>query len=149
VLRSFGKAYGLAGVRLGFAIASPDVAAPLRAALGSWPVSGAAISIGRAALADDAWLDRMRGWLAREAARLDRLLRGAGAEILGGTPLFRLVRHGQAHLLFSTLLEQAILTRPFDAFPDRLRVGLPAGPTEWRRLEIALSRFRDVAPAKR
>ena len=46
VLRSFGKAYGLAGLRLGFALASPDIVQPLREALGSWPVSGPAIAIG-------------------------------------------------------------------------------------------------------
>lgn len=139
VLRSFGKAYGLAGLRLGFAIASPDIAAPLRAAFGPWPVSGAAIAIGRAALADTAWLDRMRLRLAREAARLDRMLREAGAEIIGGTPLFRLVRHEQAQHLFTDLLKEAILTRPFAAFPDRLRFGQPPGPQAWRRLRAALS----------
>ena len=46
VLRSFGKAYGLAGLRHGFAIASSDVGGRLRAALGLWPVSGPAIAIG-------------------------------------------------------------------------------------------------------
>jgi cobalamin biosynthetic protein CobC len=138
VLRSFGKAYGLAGLRLGFAIASPDVAAPLRAALGSWPVSGAAIAIGRAALADGPWLDRMRTRLERDAARLDRLLRKAGFEAIGGTPLFRLVRHDGAQRLFADLMGQAILVRPFAAFPDRLRFGLPAGPEAWRRLSAAL-----------
>ncbi len=140
VLRSFGKAYGLAGLRLGFAIASPDIAAPLRAALGSWPVSGAAIAIGRAALADGLWLDRMRIRLERDAARLDRLLGRAGFEALGGTPLFRLVRHDRARHLFANLMRRAILVRPFAAFPDRLRFGLPAWPDAWRRLSAALLR---------
>ena len=52
ILRSFGKAYGLPGLRLGFAIAPPDLAARLRGALGAWPVSGAAIDIGVAALSE-------------------------------------------------------------------------------------------------
>ena len=60
VLRSFGKTYGLAGVRLGFAIASADLEAPLRAGLGPWPVSGPAIAIGSVALADDSWLEQTR-----------------------------------------------------------------------------------------
>jgi cobalamin biosynthetic protein CobC len=138
VLRSFGKVYGLAGLRLGFAIASPDIAAPLRAAFGSWPVSGVAIAIGRAALADDAWLDRMRILLERDAGRLDRMLNKAGCEALGGSPLFRLVRHHDARRLFADLMGRAILARPFAAFPDRLRFGLPAGPDSWRRLGAAL-----------
>ena len=74
VLRSFGKSYGLPGLRLGFAIAAPDVAEPLRAALGAWPVSGAAIAIGTQALADLDWVDAMRARLGEEAARLDGLL---------------------------------------------------------------------------
>ena len=74
VLRSFGKAYGLAGVRLGFAIARPEIAATIRAALGAWAVSGPAVEIGRRALADAAWLaarprpPRRRRRLARRAA---------------------------------------------------------------------------------
>jgi cobalamin biosynthetic protein CobC len=82
----------------------------------------------------------MRIRLEREAARLDRMLREAGAEILGGTPLFRLVRHERAQRLFADLLNQAILARPFGAFPDRLRFGLPGNPESWRRLKAALSR---------
>ena len=69
VLRSFGKAYGLAGLRLGFAVASPDIASMLRAALGPWPVSGPAIAIGARALADFG--------LERGDARASR--RGSGA----------------------------------------------------------------------
>ena len=127
------------GCGLGSRSLRPILPRRLRAALGPWPVSGAAIAIGRAALADTAWLDRMRLRLAREAARLDRMLREAGAEIIGGTPLFRLVRHEQAQHLFTDLLKEAILTRPFAAFPDRLRFGQPPGPQAWRRLRAALS----------
>ena len=60
VLRSFGKFFGLAGLRLGFALASPAVAARLRAALGPWAVSGPALAVGAKALADTAWIERTR-----------------------------------------------------------------------------------------
>jgi cobalamin biosynthetic protein CobC len=56
VLRSFGKFFGLAGVRLGFALAQPGLAEDFRSALGPWPVSGPALAIGERALADDAWI---------------------------------------------------------------------------------------------
>jgi cobalamin biosynthetic protein CobC len=138
VLRSFGKIYGLAGLRLGFALASADHAAPLRAALGAWPVSGPGLVIGRAALADDVWLDRMGARLAREGARMDRLLVESGFAILGGATLFRLAQRPDAGRIFAQLARQGILARPFEAFPDRLRFGLPAGPDAWRRLEAAL-----------
>ena len=55
VLRSFGKTYGLAGIRLGFAIASESMAMRLRTMLGPWAVSGPAIAIGRQALRDREW----------------------------------------------------------------------------------------------
>ena len=96
VLRSFGKSYGLAGLRLGFAIASPDIAVQLRAELGPWAVSGPALEIGRVALNDGAWLRTARDRVVADSARLDDFLREAGFEILGGTVLFRLARHAAA-----------------------------------------------------
>ena len=144
VLRSFGKAYGLAGLRLGFAIASPDIAGRLRAALGPWPVSGPAIAIGSPALADSDWLDATHAQLAKDRARLDALLERAGFRILGGTPLFSLAVREDAGEAFKRLLAAGILTRPFAGAPDRLRFGVPAGEEAWRRLAAALE--RPVAP---
>ena len=138
VLRSFGKAYGLAGLRLGFALASPDVVAPLRAALGPWPVSGPAIAIGARALTDSDWLEAMRGRLGQEASRLDSLLHGAGWRIIGGTSLFRLAAYPAARAVFRRLLEAGILARPFADAPDRLRFGIPAYENAWERLTSAL-----------
>ena len=58
ILRSFGKFYGLAGLRLGFAIGAPDTIERIAAALGPWPCSGPALLIGTAALGDQPWADR-------------------------------------------------------------------------------------------
>jgi cobalamin biosynthetic protein CobC len=138
ILRSFGKTYGLAGLRLGFAVAAPDLAAKIRAALGSWAVGGPAITIAARALADDEWLSTMRGRLADEAPRLDGILTAAGWEVIGGTRLFRLARHADAGERFLALLEAGILTRPFADAPDRLRFGLPADERAWARLAEAL-----------
>jgi cobalamin biosynthesis protein CobC len=138
VLRSFGKTFGLAGLRLGFAIASADVAQPLRAALGPWRVSGPAIAIGTQALADITWTEAMAARLGWEAARLDALLTGAGWRILGGARLFRLAARPDATQGFERLLQHGILTRPFAHAPDRLRFGLPGTEEEWARVEAAL-----------
>jgi cobalamin biosynthetic protein CobC len=139
VLRSFGKTYGLAGLRLGFAIAPPAFAALLRDALGPWPVSGPAIAIGSTALADAAWLEAAGACLAAEAARLDRLLSERGSEIVGGTKLFRLAQRIDARAVFERLLRFGILTRPFADAPQRLRFGIPASEEQWRRLAEALA----------
>ena len=138
VLRSFGKAYGLAGLRLGFAIASPDIAGSLRAALGPWPVSGPAIAIGARALADSDWLEATRARLSRDKARLDSLLDEAGWRILGGTSLFRLAAKVDAEAAFQRLIAAGILSRPFAGATDRLRFGIPPGDDAWRRLAAAL-----------
>ncbi len=140
VLRSFGKSYGLAGVRLGFAVASPVRAAAIAALLGPWAVPGPAIEIGTLALSDPAWLDGARARLEADAARLDGLLSTAGLAQLGGTPLFRLARTDRAAAWFERLAARGILVRPFDYAPTWLRFGLPADEAAWGRLSDALMR---------
>jgi cobalamin biosynthesis protein CobC len=141
VLRSFGKFHGLAGLRLGFALAAPELAARLRATLGPWAVAGPAIAAGQAALADAAWAEAMRDTLAREAARLDLLLTGAKLEIVGGTSLFRLAQLPAAGALFDHLGRAGILVRRFAEQPAWLRFGLPGDEAAWERLAAALAGF--------
>ena len=93
VLRSFGKAYGLPGLRLGFALCAPDLATRLRAMLGPWAVCGPALTIGARALQDAAWLKTAADARQTDAARLDALLRKAGYVVSGETALFRLAAH--------------------------------------------------------
>jgi cobalamin biosynthetic protein CobC len=138
VLRSFGKTYGLAGIRLGFAIAPSDLANRLRQELGPWAVSGPALEIGRRALADGAWLDAARDRLLKDSARLDGLLRQAGFEIVGGTALFRLARHAEAAVFVQRLGRQGIHVRAFTAAPEQWRFGLPGNDEAFRRLAAAL-----------
>jgi cobalamin biosynthetic protein CobC len=138
VLRSFGKFYGLGGLRLGFALASPQVCTQLRTAMGPWAVSGPAIEIGRRALGDATWITETTGRLSRDANRLDRILQSAGFDIVGGTSLFRLALKREAGAMFRQLCRAGILTRPFQARPHWLRFGLPHGPAAWDRLAVAL-----------
>ncbi|MBS0420427.1 MAG: aminotransferase class I/II-fold pyridoxal phosphate-dependent enzyme [Proteobacteria bacterium] len=140
-LRSFGKFYGLAGLRLGFVIGSPAVAMRLRALIGDWPVSVDALAAGLAAYADPAWADRMRGQLAAAARRLDKLLTRHDFEVVGGTSLYRLVRAADAPARFERLAAAGILTRPFQHDSRLLRFGLPGSPEAWRRLSDALAAF--------
>ena len=138
VLRSFGKFYGLAGLRLGFAVASHAVAQRLASALGPWAVSGPALAIGAAALADTSWAEQMRVRLAAEAGRLDAVLAAAGLAVVGGTSLFRLARHAQAFRLHHALAQRQIWTRAFTDRPDLLRFGLPPDAAGLDRLAAAL-----------
>jgi cobalamin biosynthetic protein CobC len=139
VLRSFGKFYGLAGVRLGFALAAPDLVARLAAWLGPWAVSAPALAIGAAALADAAWAQAMRAHIADEARRLDALLAAARLDVVGGTSLFRLVRTTMAGDVFDQLGRAGIWVRRFADQPTALRFGLPADEAAWERLRTALA----------
>jgi cobalamin biosynthesis protein CobC len=141
VLRSFGKFFGLAGVRLGFAVAAPERAVRLAAALGPWAVSGPAMTIGETALADTAWIRGMRERLVGAAHRLDGLLAGAGVTVLGGTSLFRLVHTPAADCLFRQLGAAGIFLRRFPEHSQWLRFGLPEDEAAWLRLAAALTRF--------
>jgi cobalamin biosynthetic protein CobC len=140
VLRSFGKTYGLAGLRLGFAVASPDWAPVLRVAIGPWAASGPAIEIGIRALADSAWLEATIARLGDDAGRLDALLAEAGFSILGGCALYRLAAHEDAAAMFERLGNAAILVRSFADRPHWLRFGIPHEEAHWARLKRALAR---------
>jgi cobalamin biosynthetic protein CobC len=143
VLRSFGKFFGLAGLRLGFALARPEIATRLAASLGPWAVSGPAIAIGQKALADIEWAKAMRKRLEAEARRLDAALANAGIEIVGETSLFRLVRTSAAERLFHDLGHAGILVRRFPEQAAWLRMGLPGSEGAWERLLAALTGFFD------
>jgi cobalamin biosynthetic protein CobC len=138
VLRSFGKSYGLAGLRLGFAIAAPALVARLAAMLGPWSVAGPALHVGASALADAGWLSAAGEARARDAARLDALL-GPHGLIGGGTSLFRLLETPAAAALFARLGRHGIYVRRFQNAPQRLRFGLPGDEAAWSRLHAALT----------
>jgi cobalamin biosynthetic protein CobC len=139
VLRSFGKFYGLPGLRLGFALTDPQHAARLAAMLGPWPLSGPALIIGQTALADDEWAQATREKLRLHATRLDRLLLEAGVELIGGTPLFRLAQTQAAAHLYNQLGLAGIFVRRFSRHPTWLRFGLPGEENAWQRLAAALN----------
>jgi cobalamin biosynthetic protein CobC len=138
ILRSFGKFFGLAGIRLGFALGAAAEIDRLARWLGSWAVPGPAIEIGIAALSDRGWQDETRARLLAAAKRLTDLLTAHSFADRGGTDLFRLVEHPQAAKVWGRLGRAGILVRPFPDRPALLRFGLPAGEDGFARLAAAL-----------
>ncbi len=139
VLKSFGKFWGLAGLRLGFAIGDPALLARLAGMLGPWPVSGPALAIGAAALRDVGWAERTRARLAADAVRLDAVV---GARLVGGTDLFRLYEVADAGHWHRALAASRIWTRVFAYDRRWLRLGLPGQTSGWDRLGVALNGLR-------
>ncbi len=137
ILKSFGKFWGLAGVRLGFAIGDAAIIGKLTDSLGPWPVSGPALQIGTRALADHDWAAETRARLATDTARLDRLMTGRGAVLVGGTTLFRTYEVDSAADWQDRLARKHIWSRIFPYSDSWLRLGLPH-PDRWDQLENAL-----------
>lgn len=139
ILKSFGKFWGLAGLRLGFAIGDPDLIMTLQASLGPWPVSGPALRVGTAALSDQVWAAKTRDRLKADATRLDTLVQSAGGNLAGGTTLFRLYETENAKAWQDRLAKHHIWSRIFPYSDTWLRLGLPPRGAAWKRLADALA----------
>ena len=142
VFRSFGKFFGLAGLRLGFVLAADPVISAFREGLGPWAVSGPALVVAARLMEGDT--QAVQALIAQRKAGLDAVLQGAGLEIIGGTPLFSLVETDQASRLHQHLCRNHILTRKFDYAPSWLRIGLAPDEAGDTRLAQAL-RDADLA----
>lgn len=139
ILRSFGKFFGLAGLRLGFVLGDPVVTQALARALGPWAVSGPAAEIGAVALRDTGWQSAMREELRARTRRFDQAMRDRGIHVLGGTGLFRLAKVPDAAEFAARLRRQGIHVRIFDYNPDWMRFGLPAEEAEfWTHFDAVL-----------
>jgi len=143
VLRSFGKFFGLAGIRLGFVLAHPKLLSQMQERLGPWTVAGPARQLGLQALQDHDWHAATRRRLTRDAQRLQVLLRRARLQPAGGCPLFQWVPTAKAPEVHERLARCHILTRRFE-WPAGLRFGLPSGVDAWKRLEQVLLAESDL-----
>ena len=139
ILRSFGKFFGLAGVRLGGILAPESVREDLAERLGVWPVSGTALEIGARAYADTTWRAQIRTRLSVAAARLNTILKAGNLNPVGGTSLFQLVETARAHTVFDRLACAGIYVRRFEWSKTHLRIGLPATREAEARLQAALN----------
>ncbi|MCP9627426.1 threonine-phosphate decarboxylase CobD [Rhodopseudomonas palustris] len=135
MLRSLGKFFGLAGVRLGFVAVNADDAPPWRDLFGDWAASGPACAIATRALRDDAWITAMRRRLAADRRRLDATLAPAGLTAYGGTNLFGLYEDQDGRDLVDAFARAGVLIRGFTHSPNRYRFGLPGDEVAWTRLE--------------
>lgn len=134
VLKSFGKFFGLGGLRLGFALSTPAVSQALALRLGPWAVSGPALAIATHAFSNGLALSAYMQRLKTRRALLANTLSEAGLVEIGGTMLFSLVRHSQASMLHDALCKRHVLTRKFSYEPRWLRLGLPLDEDAARRL---------------
>jgi cobalamin biosynthetic protein CobC len=140
VLRSVGKFFGLAGLRLGFVAAEAPLLAALADLLGPWTVSGPAQQIGIAALRDTRWQQSARLQLAHDGSRLRDLLAAHGIHA-AGTPLMHWWPEAQPEAFHEHMARHAIWVRVFRQAARGIRLGLPAHARDWDRIEHALQEW--------
>ncbi|KQV81778.1 threonine-phosphate decarboxylase CobD [Rhizobium sp. Root1220] len=139
VFRSFGKFFGLAGLRLGFVVAAHPILDRFENWLGPWAVSGPALAIADALLRQDTVAIQLQ--IAERSNGLRSVLDESGLRVVGGTDLFSLVDHNEAAALHEHLCRHHILVRKFDYAPNWLRFGLPSDPMSQSRLAAALKSY--------
>jgi histidinol-phosphate aminotransferase len=127
VVRTFSKAYGLAGVRVGYAVSHPSVADMLNRVRQAFNVSVVGLAGAAAALEDTAHLDAAVAVAVSERARVAARLAQLGTKVLPSAGNFLLLHAGaNARDRFERLLRQGIIVRPVGNYllPEHLRVTL-------------------------
>ncbi len=137
VLRSIGKFFGLAGIRLGFVWAEASLLHALIDKQDDWSVSNVSRWAGQLALSDTQWQNQQRQRLQQDHKRLNTILSQYYQQSIASTTLFSYCVLTNAQDEYQRLAQQGILTRLFTS-PNALRFGLPANASEWQRLEAAL-----------
>ncbi|MGL4404344.1 MAG: threonine-phosphate decarboxylase CobD [Notoacmeibacter sp.] len=138
VLKSFGKFFGLAGVRLGFAAGHRDDIEILQRLLGPWAVSGPALVAGAACYGDGKFKGKISRAILRNSNAQRTVFSKADLEIVTDVGLFHLIKHQNAKALHQGLARKHILTRVFENQPDWIRFGLTKNTVERARLAAAL-----------
>lgn len=150
VLRSFGKFFGLAGARLGFVLAEPQLLKVLARQIGPWAVSGPTRVLGQACLQDVGGHSRQRIRAEEASQRLVSLLTWHGLKPQGGCALFQWLTTPNAVQLHEFCASRGVLLRLFvnAERPDNnsVRFGLPADELSWQRLEQVLSEYDKETP---
>jgi len=146
VLRSVGKFFGLAGIRLGFVLSEQKSIRRLQKMLGPWAISHPAQYLGKLALQDQQWISQQRDELREQSLRLAQLLKHYLAKDIKGTDLFCTLYFTEAENVFYQLAKQGILTRYLPATTKAiagLRFGLPNNDeSSWQQLETALAKLK-------
>lgn len=140
VLRSFGKFFGLAGLRLGFAIAASNIADQLSQRLGPWSVSGPALETGSAAFSDVYWIENARAQIKQNSEDQAGVIEACGFQLIGNGGLFMEFDHENAAHIHEALLKEHILVRPFPERSTRLRFGLCKCMQDLERLAWVLKK---------
>jgi len=143
VVRTFSKAYALAGMRLGLGFARREVIAEMMKVKDSYNLDSLAIVAGCAALQDQAWLQEIVGMIVRTRTWVQQELEGMGLYVPPSRSnfVFPAIPNGRAAEVFETLEKRRILARYFRGplVKDSLRISIGTDA----EMEVCLQALRE------
>ena len=148
VLRTFSKTYGLAGLRVGYAIGPREGVELLNKVRQPFNVNAMALVAAEAALTDDRHVERTRRMVAAGLRQLERGCRKLGLDYVPSVVNFMLVKVGRGRDVCKALEREKVIVRPVDGYglPEyvRVTVGTRAENMHFlRALEKVLARQPD------
>ncbi len=131
VLRTFSKIYGLAGLRVGYAVAPKDVAIATSKVRRAFDVTAPAQAAALASIDDNAEIARRRTENARGRAQLEAVVRSHGLEAAGpALGNFLYIEVGEGRAVFERLLREGVIVRPLDGFGSSSAIRVTVGTNE-------------------
>jgi len=137
VIKSFGKLYGLAGLRLGFVFSGENLIYKFKKVFSFWPVSKLSIKIASKAIRDKKWMTSTQKKLKKKANILDEMMKTIDFELIGGTNLYRLYSTPNSVLSQRFLAKKFIWSRIFSYSKKWLRLGIPSDE-DLKKIKIKL-----------
>ena len=141
VLRTFSKAYGLAGLRLGYGIAKPEIIKALEKPRQPFNVNAMAQDAGIAALDDQAFVKRVLRTCRRGAKSIVKFCRDNKLEFVPPCANFILIKVGDGGKVFNELQKLGVIVRPMGPYklPEWIRVTF-GNDSENERFIVALKK---------
>jgi len=135
--RTFSKAYGLAGLRVGFALAHAEVADIVNRVRQPFNVNSMALAAAAAALDDDDFVRRSRNLNDAGMAQITAGVQALGLDYIPSYGNFVSVRVGDAGAIYQKLLKQGVIVRPVAGYgmPEYLRVSIGLASENARFIE--------------
>lgn len=147
-LRTFSKAYGLAGLRIGYGIAShPQIVKAVQNCLSPFNVNSAAQIAASAALKDEKWMQATADIICKERERLFQHLTQLGVTVIPSQANFLFLNLGiDAARVAKTLIEKGIIVKPWkeEGYTEFLRVSIGT-PQHNDRFAVELAKILDLS----
>ncbi|MGZ8261912.1 MAG: pyridoxal phosphate-dependent aminotransferase, partial [Methylotenera sp.] len=147
ISRTFSKAYGLAGLRIGFGLCHPDIADMMNRVRQPFNVNSIAQAAAVATLADDDFVARSYALNQAGMEQLTQGLHKLGLEYIPSFANFISIRVGNATDYYRKLLENGVIVRPIANYemPEYLRVSIGLFSENAKFLEVLEKIMKDVA----